>query len=56
MNNTIIDISGIHLNQKAIHMEHSPDTAYLLSIKDEHGTEVIISICHGKITHIEKIK
>lgn len=52
MNNTVINIQGIHVNQEVINLEDSTDTANVLSIKDEHGQEVRITVCFGKITDV----
>lgn len=52
MNNTVINIDGIHVSQNIIRSEHSTDTASLLVIKDEHGNEVYIQIAFNKITGV----
>ncbi len=52
MNNTVINLDGIHVSQSIIRSEHSTDTAQLLVIKDEHGNEVFIQIAFNKITEV----
>mgnify|MGYP006332062419 FL=1 len=52
MNNTVINLEGIHVNQTIVRAEHSTDTAQLLVIKDEHGNEVYIQIAFNKITDV----
>ena len=49
MNNSVINIPGIHANTQPIDMQDSTDMAYLLTIKDEYGNEVSIYIINDKI-------
>lgn len=56
MNGTVIDIPGIHVNVGLCHLEHSPDQAHSICIKDESGNQVIIIICFGKIAGVTQIK
>ena len=50
MNNTVINIEGIKVLHSIINLEDSMDKAHILTIKDEHGSEVKIEITFGKIT------
>lgn len=54
MNNSVINIDGIHADSKVIYLEHSTDTSHLLTIKDEHGHEILISIINGIIKEVWK--
>ena len=54
MNNTIINIEGIKVHQRNIHLEDSTDTANLLIIQDEYGNEVSIHIINGTITETKQ--
>jgi hypothetical protein len=49
MNNSVINIDGIHAESKTIYLEHSTDTSHLLTIKDELGHEILITIINGEI-------
>ena len=49
MNNTIINIDGIKIHQRNVHLEHSTDTANLIVIQDEQGNEIVITIINGVI-------
>jgi len=49
MNNSVINIDGIHAESVVSNLEHSTDKAHLLIIKDEHNNKVYISIVNGKI-------
>lgn len=49
MNNSVINIEGIHAESQVIHLEHSTDTSNLLTIKDEWGNKVHITIINGRI-------
>jgi hypothetical protein len=49
LNNSVININGIHANQRIITGEHTTDTSALLTIKDEYGNEIEIIIVNGKI-------
>jgi hypothetical protein len=49
MNYSTININGIHANTQVIYLEHSTDTSHLLTIKDELGHEILITIINGKI-------
>jgi hypothetical protein len=49
MNFSTININGIHANTQVIYLEHSTDTSHLLTIKDELGHEILITIINGEI-------
>lgn len=49
MNNTVINIEGIKVTQQVVRLEHSTDTAWLLTIKDEFDNEVRIRIINNVI-------
>ena len=51
MNNTVIDIQGIKVLDSVINLQDSTDKAHVLTIKDEHGSEVKVEITFGKITN-----
>lgn len=53
MNGTIIDIPGINVNVNPVSMEHSPDCAHVIEIKDQHGKVITICTAFGKITKVE---
>ena len=50
MNGTIVDIEGITINVMTIYGEHTTDKSYVLTIKDNQGKEIILSISYGTIT------
>ena len=54
MNNTVINIEGIKVYQRNVHLEHSTDTANLLVIQDEYGNEVTIHIINSAITETKQ--
>lgn len=49
MNGTIIDIPGISVSVNPISLEDSTDKAHVITIKDEYGKQVQITIAFGKI-------
>jgi len=49
MNYSTININGIHANTQVIYLEHSTDVSNLLTIKDELGNEILITIINGEI-------
>ena len=49
MNNSVINIEGIHADSQTIYLEHSTDVSHLLIIKDEHGNKINIVIMNGEI-------
>jgi hypothetical protein len=55
MNGYVIDIKGIHVQQRNIYLEHSPESANLLYIRDEYGNEVKITIINNEITSTEHL-
>lgn len=50
MNGTLIDISGVTVSTLTINGEDTTDQAHVITIKDEHGSEVTVTITYGKIT------
>jgi hypothetical protein len=54
MNFSTININGIHANTQVIYLEHSTDTSHLLTIKDELGHEILITIINGEINGVRE--
>lgn len=54
MNQSVINIKGIHADSIDIELEHSTDTSHLLIIRDELGHKVYIRIIRGEITETWK--
>ena len=50
MNAPLIDISGVTVSTLTIDGEDTTDQAHVITIKDEHGSEVTVTITYGKIT------
>lgn len=50
MNGTVVDISGITVSTLTIDCEDTTDKAHIITIKDEYGSEISVTITYGKIT------
>jgi hypothetical protein len=54
MKYSTINIDGIHASTQVMYLTNSTDTSHLLTIKDELGHEVLISIINGEINGVRE--
>lgn len=53
MNGTVIDIPGISVSIVQHELQDSTDKQYQVTMKDQHGNEVTVTIGFGKITEVK---